>query len=59
MDTAQFLSQFYIRKIVVIYSLLAISIKNLEVRQNNKKLSVIRKNVLWLKLVSQKKATGI
>lgn len=44
--------------IVIICSILAIAIKNLVVRWNNKELAVTKKSAVVFELASQKKTTG-
>lgn len=39
--------------VVVIYVIFAIAIKNLSLKQNNKKL-IAKKNIIWFKPTSQK-----
>lgn len=52
-------SFFFCDKIVImICSILAVIIKDLALRGNNKKL-VNKKSVIWFKLTSQKKVTDI
>ena len=56
--TSRFFTLFYGKKVVVICFILAVAIQDFALRWNNKEL-VIRKDVIWFKPTSQKKATSI
>lgn len=56
--TSRFFSFLSGEIVVVIYSMLAVAIKDLALKRNNKEL-VIRKNAVWFKPSNQKKLTGI
>ena len=57
--TAHFFSPFCDEMIVFIYSMLAVAIKNLVVRWNDKELAAIGKRAVQFKLASEKKASGM
>lgn len=57
-NTSHLLSSFYSKIVIVICFILAIAIKDLVLRQKNKKL-VTKKSVIWFESTSLKKATSI